>query len=196
VLCGGYGGTPQFLVWDLAKPNEPCYTPQTRGDTRLEGENAPGFEFDPVLNKFVGWDGGADVYTLDPDTWTWEKIAPASGNSVVPTAANRNGTYGRFRYVPAMNVYVAVNSVNESVYIYRLTEASGSTPKGSPGRVSTRALCPERVQVYNVAGRLIETRRVSSGNFTWQGTRHPAGIYLLRFWAGKRSWSKKIFISR
>jgi hypothetical protein len=193
VLCGGYSGS-QFLVWDLNKPNDPCFTPATSGDRRMESENAPGFEFDPVIRKFAAWDGGASVYTLDPDNWQWERIPPA--NSVTPAAACNTGTYGRFRYVPIKNVYVAVNATNQNVYIYRLTEGPGSMPKESPDRASTRALSPDRVQVFNVVGRLIETRRVSSENFSWQETRHPAGIYVLRFWAGNRSWSKKILNPR
>ena len=34
--------------------------------------------------------------------------------------ANGNGTYGRFRYVPSLNVFVVVSGVDENVFVYRL----------------------------------------------------------------------------
>jgi hypothetical protein len=192
VLCGGSSGT-QFLVWDLSQPNNPCFTPATSGDRRMEGENAPGFEFDPVIKKFVAWDGGASVYTIDPDTWYWGRISPA--NNVTPTAACKTGTYGRFRYVPAKNVYVAVNATNENVYICRLTHGTGVTRKES-GIWKPAAQIPDRVQVYNIVGRLIETRRIDRPGFVWQGSDQRAGLYILRFWAGNKKWSKKIVVQK
>ena len=119
VLVGGFNGQRQFRVWDLTQEFASAYTPTTFGDTTLEFSSSPGFVFDPTINKFVGWRNGSDVYTLDPETWVWEKIEAASGNSITPSTAGR-GVNGRFRYIPSKNVYIVVNRTTENVYFYRL----------------------------------------------------------------------------
>ena len=134
-------GHDQIFVWDLDNPGPPTIPP-TSGDKTIEAAQAPGFQFDPVLKKFVGWNGGDAVYILDPDTWVWTKVNAAASNSTVPTAAERRGTYGRFRYVPSKNIYVVANRTKENVYILKLTD--GTAPQwpsinmtASPGTVST-----------------------------------------------------------
>lgn len=94
----------------------------TTGPQDIVAARNPGFEYDPVLDKFVGWNGGADVYTLDPKSLEWRRISPAPANRIVPTVAAQNGTFGRFRYMPTHNAYVVVNHVRENVFIYRLSE--------------------------------------------------------------------------
>ena len=86
------------------------------------GTGNPGFQYDPVLDKFVGWCGGADLYLLDPVTWKWEKRVAAPGNKVTPTAPCGTGTYGRFRYISSRNAYVVVNGVKENVFVGRLSD--------------------------------------------------------------------------
>jgi len=125
VAVGGYGGVRQILVWDLDNPDVAPYTPETSGDTTLEYKNSSGFEYDPVLKKFVGWRSGSDVYVLDPDTWNWTKIVAAPANTVQPTSGEARGTYGRFRYVPSLNVYIVVNRINENIFVYKLSDAAG-----------------------------------------------------------------------
>lgn len=95
---------------------------RTSGPQNIVAAKNPGFEYDAVIDRYVGWNGGADLFTLDPDSLEWRRISPAATNRVVPTAAASNGTFGRFRYVPSRNIYVVVSSVSENVFIYRLTE--------------------------------------------------------------------------
>ncbi len=117
-------GGGKKLVWDLNNPDNAPFIPATTGDTSLETAQAPGFEYDPVLKKFVGWSGGSDIFILDPETWVWTRLSLTGG--ATPTAANSRGTYGRFRYVPSKNIYVVVNKANENVFILKLTDGSGS----------------------------------------------------------------------
>ncbi|VAW40531.1 hypothetical protein MNBD_GAMMA01-2009 [hydrothermal vent metagenome] len=114
-------GTPrrQIKVWDLTQSLGSSYTPETSGDNTLEFLAGNGFVFDPTINKFVGWNNGSEVYTLDPETWIWEKIDAAPTNTTIPSA-EPNGTFGRFRYIPSKNVYIVVNRTTENVYFYRL----------------------------------------------------------------------------
>lgn len=82
---------------------------------------APGLAYDLVSERVIGWAGGADVFSLDTASRTWTTHAPADSNSVIPPKPTRWGTYGRFRYVPSRNLFVVVNSVDQNVFVYRLT---------------------------------------------------------------------------
>lgn len=95
---------------------------ETAGDQAIVESIFPGWAYDPVADKMVGWCGGADIYALDLDKMEWTKHEPASENKVTPTPAAKNGTFGRFQYIPAMNAYIVVNAVDQNVYLYRLTE--------------------------------------------------------------------------
>ncbi len=145
-----------IYVWDINSEGFDSYQLKiTSGDTEiLETEN-PGFVYDPVSDKFVAWSGTtaepnefddkldpapfidpSSVYVLDMDTAVWTRISPSASNSVTPTAATDQGTYGRFRYVPSKNVFVLVNSVDENVFFYKLTENPTKTVPVSPGEMS------------------------------------------------------------
>lgn len=114
-------------VWDLTRPGNPTAV-ESANSAFLETVKSPGFEFDPTINKFVAWTGGASVFVLDPDTWAWTTIEPAAGSAVVPPAQVTNGTFGRFRYVPKYDAYVLVNGVKQNVYFYKLNKAADFTP--------------------------------------------------------------------
>jgi hypothetical protein len=115
--------------WDISQPGEFSGAPlTTTGDSAIVQAASPGFEWDTAAGLFVGWAGGADVLTLDPSTWAWTRVSPAATNAVTPTPTNMNGTFGRFRYSSASNVFVVVNSVDEDVFIYRLSNGSGTAP--------------------------------------------------------------------
>jgi Big-like domain-containing protein len=90
----------------------------TTGDREIEDVGNPGVEYDPVNDRLVAWKGGGDVYTLDLDQLVWTRH-PVVGE-VVATPGNINGTYGRFRYVPSLNVFVVVSGAHENVFVYRL----------------------------------------------------------------------------
>lgn len=96
----------------------------TRGPQDVVNGRGPGFVYDPTIKKFVGWAGGAAVFTLDPTTWTWTEIRPAPGNTVVPPhttdAPNKFLVMSKFLYIPGKNFYVLVQRVNTEVYVYRL----------------------------------------------------------------------------
>ena len=94
----------------------------TRGGRNKREDCTPGLDYDPVLDRIVGWVGGAEVYTLDLETLTWEQVPAAATNTVTPAGPAERGTYGRFRYVPSKNVYVVVSSVDQNVFFYRLSD--------------------------------------------------------------------------
>lgn len=104
----------------------------TAGATEILSAYYPGFDYDPVSNRLVAYSGGAFVYSLNLDTNVWTKISPAASNTVTPTPQAGSGTYGRFRYIPSKNAFIVVNSIDEDVYIYKLTAGNGTTDTTPP----------------------------------------------------------------
>jgi hypothetical protein len=137
MLVGQRSGS-WVLRWDLDTPNAAMQnvTSQTSGDKRVEQENAPGFQYDPVTDQYVGWAGGSTVYTLHPDTLRWTAVTAAGGAN--PGNPDERGTYGRFRYVPSKNVFILVNSTDSSVFIYRLSDGTGTARPRPPTAFSVQ----------------------------------------------------------
>jgi hypothetical protein len=120
-------GRGSMYTFDLAQAGTiQRQTPTIIGDTSIVNANFPGLDYDPMGERLVAWSGGADVYTLDLQTHRWTRVSPAPTNTVAPTAAAESGTNGRFRYIPAWNVFIVVNSIDQNVYLYRLSPGTGT----------------------------------------------------------------------
>ncbi|GEM_PF-2154514 len=119
-------GQGRLRVWNLNTWQ--LTQPVTAGGDAVVKANAPGFEYYPPTGKFIAWAGGTSVYELDPATWRWTEKTAASTNAVTPTAPETNGTFGRFRYIPAKNLFVVVNSISQNVFVYRLSNQTATTP--------------------------------------------------------------------
>ena len=108
VLIGSGTGAPQALRWDLDRPGPATdLRSVTSGDKEIERAYAPGFDFHPASGVFVAWSGGADVHVLDPDELAMDAPRARAGNRADPGPQLSTGTYGRFRYVPALDLFVA-----------------------------------------------------------------------------------------
>jgi hypothetical protein len=90
------------------------------GCSTLKNTPAPGFAYDPVQQRMVGWAGGNTVYIYNPDTDSCTTQTFSGG----PTTIQGNGTYGRFQYSPASGVFIVANDVDSNAYALRLTRAS------------------------------------------------------------------------
>lgn len=96
----------------------------TTGDKTIENANAPGFVFHPPSGKFVGWNGGLTLYVFDSATNAWTvhamtaNTSPSTGFNT-PTAVQPDGTYGRFFYDAAHDIFGAVNDVAQNVFFGR-----------------------------------------------------------------------------
>jgi hypothetical protein len=86
------------------------------GCAPLLAGNYPGLAYDPVLHAVVGWAGGDTVYVYHPDTRVCDAVTYPGG----PGAAQPNGTFGRFRYFPALGAFVVVNGPNSNAMLLRL----------------------------------------------------------------------------
>jgi hypothetical protein len=85
-------------------------------DDTLGDLNRFGFDFDPRRGVFVLWDGGGDVFTLDPATWRFGKLPTRPGSA--PQSATR-GVFGRWAYVAALDAFVGMDNVDQGFWLYR-----------------------------------------------------------------------------
>lgn len=135
-------GSGQFLVWsiadgamvtdDWATTGGGSYSNADRvseypeqlfesGGGDVYDVSAPGFDYDGAADAFVAWPNAGAPYVLDLATLEWTTGSAAGA----PTSATSGGTYGRWRYASAYNVFVLVTSVDEPVYFYKHTAGCG-----------------------------------------------------------------------
>lgn len=123
-------GSGNLSIWDISQSgNIQQVSQSTVGGSAIINAQSPGFVYDPSADKFVAWNGGTDVYTLNMDTFIWTPVTLAATNNTIPTAANSAGTYGRFRYIPSKNAYIVVNSVDQDVYFYKMASSAAGSQK-------------------------------------------------------------------
>jgi hypothetical protein len=130
------------LVWDIARARhvtdewvtigageydnqnivEPDYPEQRfqSGGGLIYYASAPGIDYDSAADDLVAWPNRGAPYALDLETKVWT-IGNADG---APGSDNR-GTFGRWRYIDAYNVFILINSVDENVYFYKHTSGCG-----------------------------------------------------------------------
>src|SRR5919197_54354 len=143
------------LYWyDISSPTASVtlQSGQTSGCSGFIGDYRAGWAFDSTQNRIVGWNGGNTIYILNPDTLSCTTVSYSGGPATVP-----NGTFGRFRYVPSLNLFVVCNSVDANCYTLRLT--SGST---SPSTVQTPTV--------SLTASLASVTSGSSANLTWSSS--------------------------
>lgn len=129
-LLVGHNGD-KLYVRDLAFPNDSgrVYT--------VTGLSGNAIDYEPVSGKWVSWNGGKTLRVITPPsnyrtgdgslsnglnasaTYSiGQTITPADG--ATPSAANANGTYGRFRYIANPRGFCVVNRVNEPMYFFKV----------------------------------------------------------------------------
>lgn len=121
VMGGGY-----FKVFDTATSPATLLSVTPTGGTDLIAAKGPGLAYDPISGNIVGWCGGNTVYFLDCLTWTFTTQTHLGG----PVAAS-GGTWGRFRYVPSIDGFVTVNSVDANFNILK-TRTTDTQPLYAP----------------------------------------------------------------
>jgi hypothetical protein len=120
VVGGGGSGGGGMQVFDLAATSphaQEDWTGQVTGCTDLMNASSPGFAYDSKEDRLVGWAGGDTLYLFDADKKACSAVKYGGG----PGAANENGTFGRFRYFPALNVFAVVNDAHANAYTLKLT---------------------------------------------------------------------------
>ncbi|HEY7253689.1 MAG TPA: hypothetical protein VIG37_24580 [Methylomirabilota bacterium] len=121
LLVVGGGKTTMF---DISRSYASVQPLSTTGGDQIVNAQGPGLVYDPVTDRIVGWAGGGDVYSLDLATRVWTRQPPTS--SAVPGPSPNQGTYGKWQYIPSKNAFVAATRIDESVWLYRLSEGRRS----------------------------------------------------------------------
>lgn len=122
----GGGQHRQFSV-DTAGTMANEVTITTTGNKGLEGCTNPGLEYDSKSDRVVGWCSGGEVFTFNSDNNTWTVHAPRAGTGPAHPAGY-TGTFGRFRYMPDYNAFIVVTSIDNDVFIYKLSDSNGVIP--------------------------------------------------------------------
>jgi hypothetical protein len=117
-------GNGELFTVSLNSPFTVTNDTSAPGCATLAGTNSPGFAYDPIQQLFVGWAGGNTAFTYNPASHSCTAITSYSGG---PTTIQPNGTFGRFRYAPALGVFVVINDINSNAYSLRLSPVSGGT---------------------------------------------------------------------
>lgn len=91
----------------------------TTGASALVASKYPGLSYHPPSGKIVGWAGGDAVYVLDLATASWTPQV-FSGGLPAAVGQTETGTFHRWSWVPALGAFVAVNSVDNNAFLFRL----------------------------------------------------------------------------
>jgi len=51
---------------------------------------------------------------------SWDEVQISATNSVTPTTTQKNGTFGRFRYIASKDLFIGVNHTADNVYFFRM----------------------------------------------------------------------------
>jgi len=132
-------GHPAFIKVDISG-NDPNYTftdisanhaQKTDACYPLITAFAPGLAYDPVNKNLVGWFGGDSVVVYNPDTDSCTTLTYSGGppspprpnpfGGTYPAGSQQlNGTYGRFRYFPALGMFVVINDNDLDAWLLKL----------------------------------------------------------------------------
>jgi len=126
-------GRGRITLYDIGRNNFKQQTIKAPGaEDVVNAGNAAGFDYDPVSDRMVGWASWAPgkVFGLDLDAKTWEVKQADGGPKVSPSA--RNGVFGRWRYVPSVNAFIAVSDAGGNVFFYKYAAGTGQAVKAQP----------------------------------------------------------------
>ncbi|MGC1606033.1 MAG: hypothetical protein WA748_10930 [Candidatus Acidiferrum sp.] len=149
--------TTTMQDWTAATMADPNCAQFLTGGANPISASSPGIAYDSIANDFVGWPNqGNSVYILTPDTvnqrLTCQVLTFANGPPNSAQASNTPntsyGTFGRFQYFPALDVFVVVNDWNIPPYILRLRSGTGYTLSATP---STASVNPGGSATYTVS---------------------------------------------
>lgn len=110
LVCAGNG---KLFAYDIRGPKPSRKNLKTTGADAFLARPNPGWDYDPVSDRLVGWAGGP-VAILHPETGAWRLIDAPGAPQPTP-----NGIFGRWRFVPALNVFVVVTAVDENVHFFK-----------------------------------------------------------------------------
>jgi len=116
----GAGQLKAFSIAPKSKYAIQAWDKQVQGCDALVRAAYPGLAYDTKLDRIVGWAGGDSVYLFDTDKRACTQVTFPNG----PGPQMGNGTHGRFRYFPGLDVFALVNNWKQNAFILRLPPVS------------------------------------------------------------------------
>jgi centrosomal CEP192-like protein len=133
-IGGGY-----FNKVSLNSPYTMTSLASASGCSTLVAAAAPGFDWDPIQQLFVAWNGGNTYYTFSPATGTCTANTNGSFTGG-PTTIASAGTFKRFQYAPTLGGFVNVNDINSNVYFLRLVSAGSAATTDFNQRIAAQGV--------------------------------------------------------
>jgi hypothetical protein len=125
------GYTPKVYVWNIDPSSPSAYTRTTLSTAPGCSIGAigggPGVAYHNPTGQIAIWVTGNSVQLLNIDTGQCTTQTFSNGPSALA-----NGTFGRWRYSPASDVFVVVNSVNQNAYTLKLSSSSSPRDTSAP----------------------------------------------------------------
>ncbi len=112
-------GAGQLKVFNIAPRSKyaiQAWDSQVKGCDALVHAAYPGLAYDPVMDRVVGWAGGDSVYLFDLGKKSCTQVTYPNG----PGPQQGNGTHGRFRYFPGLDVFALVNDWKQNAFLLKL----------------------------------------------------------------------------
>ena len=109
-------GGGQARAFDLKHNTLLNWDRETKGCDAIQNSNYPGVSYDSVKKEIVAWAGGDTVYVFDTASKQCRAVTFPGG----PGNQQNNGTLGRFRYFPSLDVFALVNDWKQDAYLLRL----------------------------------------------------------------------------
>jgi hypothetical protein len=138
---------------------------QLSGCSSLVSAGYPGLAYDPVQNAVIGWLGGNSVYVFNVASLSCTTQTFPNG----PSAAQTNGTFGRWRYFPGLGVFALVNDWQQNAWVLRMTAAAGTAGSGPVISALSVASITTTSAVVNWSTDVASTTQVEYGTSTAYG---------------------------
>ena len=135
VFVGGASNPGTYII-DLNSSDPSPQKLTTTNGAIIEGTQAPGIAFDPNTSRILAWDGSrlttntSAVWSLNVDTGTWTLVESEGSGMSVNTSST--GTFGRWRYAPSLDQFVAVISIDQNAWLYSNDGSPGQPPDVTP----------------------------------------------------------------
>ena len=123
-----WGKQRPLAVYDLSSPSPRRNAAPVVGNAEFGGYGTAGLAYHTPTGRYVVWPGGREVWTVEPGPvrWTATKYTAENG----PPYRSIIGIYGKWQYVPSLDVFIGVRWWDEPVYLYKLPkpgEVAGDT---------------------------------------------------------------------
>lgn len=108
-----------MAVYDLSSPSPRRNAAPIAGNAEFGSYISAGIAYHTPTGRYVVWSGGPEVWAVEPGPvrWTSTKYSATNGPAYRPGYI---GVYGKWQYVPALDVFIGVRWWDEAVFVYKL----------------------------------------------------------------------------